>query len=113
MTEKIEQTLEQKIDVLDRKIKQSETTLSLIEKEKDYKVELVNIKSKYNTLREGTDKPEFVFKQEFYDVLLKIEEVNLEHYLVNANDAIDQQKSGIEGLKKMKQDLLEKDGKEE
>ena len=81
-----------------RLIKQSEDKMDLLLAEKKAKMKIVELKNKYNLLREGTDKPEFVFKQEFYDTLLDIDNINLKHYIIQVDDAVDREKSTVKAL---------------
>ncbi len=81
-----------------RLIKQSEDKLNLMISEKEAKEKLVDLQTKYNKLRDGTDKPEFLYKQEFYDTLLDIDKINMKHYVTNVNDAIDREESSIKAL---------------
>lgn len=81
-------------------IKQSEDKINLLITEKEAKEKIVSLKNKFNKVKEGTDKPEFMFKQEFYDALLDIDNVNLKHYITQVNDAVDREESVIKSLKK-------------
>ena len=90
--------------VTERLIKQSEDKINLLLDEKKAKMKIVELKNKYNKLREGTDKPEFLFKQEFYDTLLNIDNINLKHYITQVDDAVDREQSTIKALENQLKD---------
>jgi len=81
-----------------RLIKQSEDKLNLMISEKEAKEKLVAIKEKYNKVIADSAKPEFLYRQEFYDTLLDIDKINMKHYVTNVNDAIDREESSIKAL---------------
>lgn len=108
MTEKKEMSKEEQIKSLNRQIEQTKMHKDLVEREKKYKEELYAIKAENNQLVDGTDKPAFVYMQSFYDTLLNIEKVNLDHYLINVKDSITQDDSRIEGFTKLIKDIKEK-----
>lgn len=85
--------------VTKRLIKQSEDKIKMMMSEKEAKEKIVELKTKFNKLRDGTDKPEYMFRQEFHDALLDIDKVNLEYYQTQVNDAVDREEKSNKALK--------------
>ncbi len=92
-----------------KKKAQSQVRLDLVTKEKNLRVELQNIKNKYNTIKEGTKDLEFMYRPEYFDTILKLEEVSLEAYLINANDEIDKLEREVKGMDKLLSDAIVKE----
>jgi len=88
---------------------QSKVRLGLVEREKALKKKIQDIKYNNRTLRDGTDKLEFTFKQEFYDALLAQDKISLEVYIINANDEIAKLNREINGIDRLLEDAVVKE----
>ena len=94
-------------DRINKLILQGRNKLSLITKEKDLRNKLQEFKLNNKEVKEGNSKPNYLYMQEFHNIIAELESVNHEHYLTNANDAISREDSSIKGMLKMIEDSKE------